>query len=157
MTTASNPTVTPAAAHAHCRCGAFRFESASPPILQLVCHCSQCREVSGRPFSNFSFFKVRDTQTSGAHRTVAFTAASGARTVREVQIVIDARRVTRDDLLVLGQTLARFRGPCPAYVHVVREQYETRIALAKLPVAATHELVAALAERIAGAEARFIS
>jgi len=84
MTTASNPTVTPAAAHAHCRCGAFRFESASPPILQLVCHCSQCREVSGRPFSNFSFFKVRDTQTSGAHRTVAFTAASGARTVREV-------------------------------------------------------------------------
>ena len=84
MTTAPNPTVTPAASHAHCRCGAFRFESASPPILQLVCHCSQCREVSGRPFSNFSFFKVRDTQTSGAHRTVAFTAASGARTVREV-------------------------------------------------------------------------
>ena len=84
MTTASNPTVTPAAAVRMGGCGAFRFESASPPILQLVCHCSQCREVSGRPFSNFSFFKVRDTQTSGAHRTVAFTAESGARTVREV-------------------------------------------------------------------------
>jgi hypothetical protein len=40
--------------------------------------------VSGRPCSNFSFFKVRDTRTEGVHRTVAFTADSGARTVREV-------------------------------------------------------------------------
>ena len=80
-----------------------------------------------------------------------------ARTVREVQILLDGQRVTRDDLLLLGQTLARFRGPCPAYVHVVREQYETRIALGKHPVAATHELITALAERVAGAEARFIS
>lgn len=69
---------------AHCRCGAFRFESASPAILQLVCHCHQCREVSGRPFSSFSFFKVRDTQTQGEHRTVAFTSGAGHRTVREV-------------------------------------------------------------------------
>ncbi|MFM8345730.1 MAG: GFA family protein [Betaproteobacteria bacterium] len=45
---------------------------------------TQCREVSGRAYSNFSFFKVRDTQTSGAHRTVAFTADSGSATVREV-------------------------------------------------------------------------
>jgi hypothetical protein len=69
---------------AHCRCGAFRFESTSAPILQLVCHCSQCREVSGQPFSSFSFFKVRDTQTTGEHRTVTFTADSGSTTVREV-------------------------------------------------------------------------
>ena len=69
---------------AHCRCGEFRFESSSAPILQLVCHCTQCREVSGRPYSNFSFFKVRDTQTHGAFRTVEFAADSGARTVREV-------------------------------------------------------------------------
>ena len=77
-------TMTPAPIQAHCRCGAFRFESSSAPILQLVCHCTQCREVSGRPYSNFSFFKVRDTQTTGAHRTVAFTADSGSKTVREV-------------------------------------------------------------------------
>lgn len=69
---------------AHCRCGAFQFASTSAPILQLVCHCRQCREVSGQPYSNFSFFKVRDTQTTGEYRTVAFTADSGARTVREV-------------------------------------------------------------------------
>ena len=87
MTSAPSPSSAPAArpvAQAHCRCGAFRLESTSAPILQLVCHCTQCREVSGRAYSNFSFFKVRDTQTSGAHRTVAFTADSGSATVREV-------------------------------------------------------------------------
>jgi hypothetical protein len=83
MTTASNPAA-PAATQAHCRCGAFRFESSSAPILQLVCHCTQCREVSGAPYSRFSFFKVRDTQTSGDFRTVDFTADSGSKTVREV-------------------------------------------------------------------------
>jgi hypothetical protein len=84
MTTAPNPAATTAATQARCRCGAFRFESSSAPILQLVCHCHQCREVSGRPFSNFSFFKVRDTQASGAVRTVEFTADSGNKTVREL-------------------------------------------------------------------------
>ena len=69
---------------AHCRCGAFVLEASSAPILQLTCHCTHCRQVSGRPFSNFSFFKVRDTQTHGEHRTVEFTADSGSRTVREV-------------------------------------------------------------------------
>jgi hypothetical protein len=42
-------------------------------------------------------------------------------------------------------------------VHVVREQYETRIALEKLAVATTHELIAALAEKVQGVEARFVS
>jgi hypothetical protein len=69
---------------AHCRCGAFRFESSSAPILQLVCHCTQCREVSGQPFTSFSFFKVRDTQTQGEYRSVEFTADTGSRTVREL-------------------------------------------------------------------------
>ncbi len=83
MNTSTDQTSTPVV-RAHCRCGAFRFESSSAPILQLVCHCTQCREVSGQPFTRFSFFKVRDTQTSGAHRTMAFTADSGSATVREV-------------------------------------------------------------------------
>jgi hypothetical protein len=40
---------------------------------------------------------------------------------------------------------------------VVRESYETRIALEKLGVTTSHELIAALAERVAAAEARFVS
>jgi DNA polymerase III subunit alpha len=80
-----------------------------------------------------------------------------AKSVREVQILLDGGRVTRDDMLRLGQTLARFPGPCPAYIHVVRDQYETRISLEKHGVSATHELIAALAEGVSAAEARFIS
>ncbi|HZR83225.1 MAG TPA: DNA polymerase III subunit alpha [Candidatus Binatia bacterium] len=80
-----------------------------------------------------------------------------AKTVREVQILLDAQRATRDDLLRIAQTLARFPGTCPAYIHLVREQYETRISLEKHAVAATHELIAALTERVAAAEARFVS
>lgn len=97
MTTAPNPAPTSATMRAHCRCGAFCFESSSAPILQLVCHCTQCREVSGRPFSNFSFFKVRDTQTSGAHRSVAFTADSGSKTVREVCVACGDMLIDRTE------------------------------------------------------------
>ena len=80
-----------------------------------------------------------------------------ARAIRELQISLDARRVTRADMERLLQTLTRYPGTCPAFVHVVRESYETRIALEKHGVATSHELIAALAERVAGAEARFVS
>ena len=80
-----------------------------------------------------------------------------ARSIRELQISLDARSVTREGMERLLQTLTRYPGRCPAFVHVVREQYETRIALEKHAVATSHELIAALAERVAGAEARFVS
>jgi len=80
-----------------------------------------------------------------------------ARSIRELQISLDARRVTRADMESLLQTLKRYPGSCPAFVHVVQEQYETRIALEKHAVATTHELIAALSERVSGAEARFVS
>lgn len=80
--------------HAQCACGALRFSSSSPAILQLVCHCAQCRQVSGQPYTRFSFFKVRDTTVEGAVRTVEFVSDAGHRTVRECcaacgQMVID--------------------------------------------------------------------
>ena len=80
-----------------------------------------------------------------------------ARAIRELQISLDASRVTREDMERLLQTLTRYPGTTPAYVHVVREAYETRIALEKHGVATSHELIAALAERVKGAEARFVS
>jgi len=80
-----------------------------------------------------------------------------ARSIRELQISLDARHVTRADMERLLQTLTRYPGPCPTFLHVVREGYETRIALEKLGVVASHELIAALGERVSGAEARFVS
>ena len=47
---------------ASCRCGALRVQLASPAVLQLVCHCTDCRAVAGTPFSNFVFFRARDAQ-----------------------------------------------------------------------------------------------
>lgn len=98
---------------AHCRCGGFRFESSSAPILQLVCHCAQCRSVSGLPFTRFVFFKVRDTQTSGAMRAVEFTADSGARTVREVCATCGEMLIDRTDGFpkVVGVVVDRFDPP----------------------------------------------
>jgi DNA polymerase III subunit alpha len=80
-----------------------------------------------------------------------------ARSIRELQISLDARRATREDMERLLQTLTRYPGSCPTFLHVVREGWETRIALEKLGVTTSHELIAALAERVAGAEARFVS
>ena len=80
-----------------------------------------------------------------------------ARTIRELKIQIDGSRFTREDLERLGQTLACYPGNCPTYLHVKRDAYETRISLEKHGVATNHELIAALAERLTGVEARFVS
>ncbi len=80
-----------------------------------------------------------------------------ARAIRELKILIDGSRFTRDDLERLGQTLARYPGNCPTYLHVKREAFETRISLEKHGVATNHELIADLAERLTGVEARFVS
>jgi len=79
-----------------------------------------------------------------------------ARSVREVQILIRARDFSRQDMERLGQILSRYPGTCPTYLHVVGDRFETRISLEKHAVAATHDLIAALTERVA-AEARFVS
>ena len=68
---------------AQCRCGALRVQLASPPVLQLVCHCTDCRAVAGTPFSNFVFFRARDAQVSGEATRREFVADSGHATARE--------------------------------------------------------------------------
>ena len=80
-----------------------------------------------------------------------------ARTIRELKILIDGNQVTREDLERLGQTLARYPGNCPTYLHVKREAYETRISLEKHGVTTSHELIADLVERLTGVEARFVT
>jgi hypothetical protein len=36
-----------------CACGAIRYESTAEPVLMLHCHCSDCQQSSGGPFSSF--------------------------------------------------------------------------------------------------------
>jgi hypothetical protein len=68
--------------HASCRCGAVRFQSTSGPVLQLVCHCADCRDASGDPQTNLVFFRARDSTLEGATVERCYTADSGHRTVR---------------------------------------------------------------------------
>jgi hypothetical protein len=68
---------------ASCSCGAFKLKATRTPILQITCHCQQCREASKTPFTNFAFFKLADTEISGATKAMEFVADSGSKTVRE--------------------------------------------------------------------------
>jgi hypothetical protein len=50
---------------AQCRCGAVRFTSQRPPILQRYCHCTNCQESTGRPFARTALFKAQHSAVSG--------------------------------------------------------------------------------------------
>jgi len=68
---------------ARCRCGQVTLKASRDPFLQLTCHCGQCREASGHPFTNLVFFKRSAVEVSGTTVETAFTADSGAHTVRQ--------------------------------------------------------------------------
>jgi hypothetical protein len=36
-----------------CACGAIRYEAKAEPVLMLHCHCRDCQQSSGGPFSSF--------------------------------------------------------------------------------------------------------
>jgi hypothetical protein len=36
-----------------CACGAVRYESTAEPIMMLHCHCRDCQQSSGGPYSSF--------------------------------------------------------------------------------------------------------
>ncbi len=36
-----------------CSCGAIRYECMAEPIMMLHCHCRDCQQSSGGPFSSF--------------------------------------------------------------------------------------------------------
>ena len=68
---------------ASCQCGAVQFQSSTNPILQLVCHCNDCREATGSPFAKTVFFKSKHCESSGPLSVREFKAESGKRTTRE--------------------------------------------------------------------------
>ena len=36
-----------------CACGAIRYESSAKPVIMLHCHCRDCQQSSGGPYSSF--------------------------------------------------------------------------------------------------------
>jgi len=69
---------------AKCSCGQVGFKSTANPIIQLCCHCSDCRDALGREYATIAFFKESSTEVFGYLEEKVYTAASGNRTVRVV-------------------------------------------------------------------------
>src|SRR6478736_6132594 len=66
-----------------CPCGAIRYESTAEPVMMLHCHCRDCQQSSGGPFSSFlvvpaETFKV----TKGSVRFHASPSEMGGLTQR---------------------------------------------------------------------------
>lgn len=68
---------------ASCTCGNVTFQSAKSPVIQLTCHCSDCREATGSDFSNLAFFRAKAAEITGEVAQKDFIAASGSGTQRD--------------------------------------------------------------------------
>ena len=69
---------------AECDCGNVTFGSEKPALIQLVCHCEDCRDASKDNFSVVAFFDVAKSFSEGTTVVQEYTAASGRSTTREV-------------------------------------------------------------------------
>lgn len=67
---------------ANCSCGKVSFKTTSEPILQLACHCADCREASGDDFSTIVFFKADKVETTGDLHSADFISDNGNKTAR---------------------------------------------------------------------------
>lgn len=66
-----------------CSCGAVHFVSDAEPVMQVICHCTDCREATGNDYSVTAFFRRSSCRVGGPLVGMSFIAASGNRTVRE--------------------------------------------------------------------------
>ena len=41
----------------NCLCGAIQYELLGPPIVNVLCHCNNCRKSTGSSFMANSFYK----------------------------------------------------------------------------------------------------
>jgi hypothetical protein len=98
---------------AKCTCGSFSFKSAREPILQLTCHCQQCREVSKNPSTNFAFFKLVESEVEGETIVHKFTADSGTATFRETCATCGEMLLDRTDAFpqIIGIVAERIQPP----------------------------------------------
>ena len=68
---------------ASCNCGAIQFKSTENPILQVCCHCTDCRKATKNDFSNIVFFKGKFVSVIGKLTGHEYIAESQNKTSRE--------------------------------------------------------------------------
>jgi hypothetical protein len=50
-----------------CSCGAIRYESTAQPAMMIHCHCRDCQQSSGGPFTSFSSCRRKLSSFCKAH------------------------------------------------------------------------------------------
>ncbi len=62
---------------ARCECGQLSLALATSPVAQLVCHCSDCRSVTGLPWIEIAFFAPSGCEAHGQSRPLTMKGGSG--------------------------------------------------------------------------------
>lgn len=66
-----------------CKCGSVEVTFRGKPVIELCCHCEDCRASTGKPFANLAFFKIETLKIDGRVSAVEYIADSGNKTRRE--------------------------------------------------------------------------
>ena len=64
-------------ASAGCGCGALRLDVTGVPVVQLVCHCSDCQKFSGMPYVEAAFFQSDQCSVHGQADTITVKGGTG--------------------------------------------------------------------------------
>jgi len=63
---------------AHCACGALALQIDAAPVVQLVCHCKDCRDFSGMPYVEAAFFKADVCSATGQVNSTTLQGGTGS-------------------------------------------------------------------------------
>lgn len=80
-----------------CKCGKLRFSSGQAPVLQLICHCQDCRDATGHDASSIAFFKKDAVDVAGETIAKTFTSARGNQTMRVACAECDTVLIDKSD------------------------------------------------------------
>lgn len=96
-----------------CQCGQLKFEAASRPVLQLVCHCRDCQDALNADYANIAFFKMNETQVYGELAEKVYLAQSGNETCRQYCVKCDTVMFDRSEGFpnLLGIMAAQLQQP----------------------------------------------
>lgn len=62
---------------AQCECGKLSLEIAGAPVVQMVCHCADCRAVSGLPYTEGVFFAAEGCTVQGHANSLTMKGGTG--------------------------------------------------------------------------------
>jgi hypothetical protein len=62
---------------ARCECGAVDLHAKGAPVMQLVCHCSDCRDFSGMPCLEIAFFQPDECSVHGKFNSTTMSGGTG--------------------------------------------------------------------------------